>query len=256
MKIHVYFQANSIEETQLKGKTVVVIDVLRASTTICSALLNGAKEIIPVLTLETATKIASNLFDGQFLLGGERQGKMIDGFDMGNSPSEYSVEKVDTKSIVFSTTNGTVAIYRSRYAEKVFIGGFVNLSVLCNHLINLEIQELVIVCAGKENYFCIEDSLCAGAIISNLIESKKNETFVLTDAARTSQSIWRELKGNLSDEIRNSDHGKYLTSIGLTDDVELASTIDKYPVLPYLKDGSTLRVWSDNQPKFKKVDMV
>ncbi len=256
MKINVYFQANSLEETQLKNKTVVVVDILRASTTICAALFNGAKEIIPVETLETATKIASNLFDGQYLLGGERQGKIIDGFDLGNSPLDYSTEKIDTKSIVFSTTNGSVAIYRSRYADKVLIGGFVNLTVLCDHLKSLEIQELVIVCAGKESYFCIEDSLCAGAIISNLIESKKDETFILTDAARTSQSIWRELQGNLAEEIRNSDHGKYLASIGLTEDIELASTKDKYPVLPYLKDGSTLRVWSDNQPKFKKVDLV
>lgn len=256
MKIHVYFQANSLEETQLKNKTVVVVDILRASTTICAALSNGAKEIIPVETLETATKIASNLFDGQFLLGGERQGKIINGFDLGNSPLEYSPEKVDTKSIVFSTTNGSVAIHRSRYAEHVFIGGFVNLTVLTDHLTKMEIQELVIVCAGKESVFCIEDSLCAGAIIEKVMKHFSKKEFVLTDASRTSLSLWEKFKNKHVAEVKNSDHGKYLASIGLDEDVEICATIDKYPVLPYLKDGSTLKVWSDQQPKFKKVDQI
>lgn len=256
MKLSVYFQGNLIDENSLKGKTVVVVDVLRASTTICAALKNGAKEIIPVVTLETATKIASNLFDGQFLLGGERQGKIIDGFDLGNSPAEYSSEKVDTKSIVFSTTNGTAAIHRSRYAERVLIGGFVNLDLLVQNLTSNLPADLVIVCAGKENVFCIEDALCAGAIITKLTEQNPQIEIFLTDAGRTSKSIWEQLHKNLKHEIRYSDHGKYLSSIGLESDVELCASLNEFPVLPYLKDGSTLKLWSDEQPKFKKVDLV
>lgn len=256
MKLTVYFQGSLIDENHLKGKTVVVVDVLRATSTICAALMNGAREIIPVVSLESATKIASNLFYGQYLLGGERQGKMIEGFDLGNSPVEYSPEKVNTKSIVFSTTNGTVSIHRSRYAERVYIGGFVNLEILLSTLTKQIPEDLVIVCAGKENVFCIEDALCAGAIIQNLTMMLPNIEIILTDAGRTSKALWLQLSENLQHEIRYCDHGKYLSSIGFENDVAICSTLNRFPVLPYLKDGSTLKLWSDDQPKFKKVDLV
>lgn len=255
MKIQVYFQPGQSDEGVFKGKTVIVIDVLRASTTLCAAIHAGAKEIIPVATVDNAMKIATNLFEGQYLLGGERSGKLIDGFDMGNSPTEYSVEKVGKKSIVFATTNGTVAIHRARYADKTLIAGFVNLSAILEHFQKNPVSELLILCAGKENEFCIEDSLCAGALISGLKQQAAEEEFQLSDGAHASLMMWESKKFNLYEELRYSDHGKVLAELGFDADIEVCATLDKYPVVPVLKDSSTLKLWLDNPPVFKKVEL-
>ncbi|MCA0445242.1 MAG: 2-phosphosulfolactate phosphatase [Bacteroidetes bacterium] len=255
MKIQVYFQPGQSDEGLFKGKTVIVIDVLRASTTLCAAIYSGAKEIIPVATVDNAMKIATNLFSGQYLLGGERAGKMIAGFDLGNSPSEYSVEKVGKKSIVFATTNGTVAIHRTRYSDKTLIAGFVNLSAILEHFAKNPVSELHILCAGKENEFCIEDSLCAGALISGLKSQNPESEFSLSDAARASLMVWESKKINLEEELRNSDHGKVLIELGLDADIVDCATIDKYPVVPVLKDSSTLKAWTETTQVFKKVDL-
>lgn len=254
MKIQVYFQPNQVEESLLKGKTVLVIDILRASTTIASALFHGAKEIIPSHTLDNATKIASNLFAGQSVLGGERHGKKIDGFDLGNSPLEYHEENVNKKSIVFATTNGTVAIYRARYGDKVIITGFVNITSVVNYIKEQNLQELYILCAGKDQAFCIEDALCAGAIIDRLFSSHQFE-FQLSDSARASLMMWERMEQQLVEVLKESDHGKYLISIGAEADIDICATLDIYPVIPILKDSSTIKLHTENQPIFKRVEI-
>src|SRR5512137_1555542 len=116
MRVDLYITPHQTDELALRDKTVVVIDVLRASTSIITALKNGAREIIPVTTVESAVKISGNLFGDVILLGGERNGKMIEGFHLGNSPANYSEEKVKGKAIIFSTTNGSHALVKARYA--------------------------------------------------------------------------------------------------------------------------------------------
>ncbi len=155
MKIDVFLTPAGIEEATFNDKIVIVIDVLRASATMITALENGAKEIIPVAEVEDALTVASSLFSERPLLSGERQGKVIQGFDLGNSPEEFSPEVVADKSLVFCTTNGTRAIVKAKSAKALVICSFMNISTVKEFILKPENLEynLSIVCAGKENRF-------------------------------------------------------------------------------------------------------
>ena len=128
MKIDIRFDSFELDELELRGKNAVVIDVLRSSTTIAVALSNGAREIIPVESIENAVKISGSLFGDVTLRAGERNGKMIQGFNLGNSPLEYNESTVKGKSIIFCTTNGSVAMHKGRFAQNLAVGAFVNAS--------------------------------------------------------------------------------------------------------------------------------
>ncbi|MEE9186419.1 MAG: 2-phosphosulfolactate phosphatase, partial [Bacteroidota bacterium] len=122
MIVDLYFNASQTDELQLRDRIVVVIDVLRAGTTIATALQNGAKEIIPAASVESAVKLGNNLFVDVTLLGGERNAKTIEGFNLGNSPGEYSEQVVSGKSIIFTSENGSQAILKARYAKRAVLG--------------------------------------------------------------------------------------------------------------------------------------
>src|SRR5512140_1668868 len=147
-QVSVNFAPWQIDEMSLNDKNVVVIDVLRACTTIAVALRNGAKEILPVSNIESAVKISSSLYGDVTLRGGERNGKMIEGFNLGNSPSEYAREAVDGKSIIFLTTNGSAAMVKGRYAKNQLIAGFVNLTSVVDALVKLG-TDVTLICAGQ-----------------------------------------------------------------------------------------------------------
>ena len=160
MRVELHFSPHLIDELALRDKSVVVIDVLRASTTIAAALSNGAKEIIPVATIEAAVKISGNLFGDVTLLGGERHGKAIPGFHLGNSPAEYSEERVRGKSIIFSTTNGALALAKARYARELLVCGFVNISTVVDFF-RAQPHDFIILCSGNNGMLSMEDSVCA-----------------------------------------------------------------------------------------------
>jgi len=232
MKIEVFFSPAGVDELGMRGRNVVIIDVLRATTTICTALRNGAREIIPTPDLENATKISSNLSADSRLLGGERQGKKIDGFDLGNSPSEYTPEKVGAKTIVFTTTNGAGAIYKCRYAAMALIGSFVNVSAIVQTVAEVG-GTWTILCSGRQGAFSVEDATCAGMIISKLELLTEVET---DDAGLTSVTLYKNYKRSIVGMLRKSSHGKYLQSIGFGDDLEYCAAVDSVPVLP-VADG-------------------
>jgi len=164
MKIHTLFSPQSVEELYFAGKTTVVIDVLRASTTILTALHNGAREVIPVNSLEFAMKVSGNAFGGQTLLGGERNTKKIEGFTLGNSPLEYTEEMIRGKSVILFTSNGTSTIRKAKYSENLFICSFNNIEAIANHLQNLNVN-IEILCSGSHGMFSMEDAVCAGNLI-------------------------------------------------------------------------------------------
>src|SRR4030066_242814 len=168
MKINVLFSPLGADELSFTGRTTVVIDVLRASSTIVAALSNGAKEVVPVGTVEFAVKVSGGIFGGQALLGGERNTKKIEGFALGNSPSEYTKEVVNGKSIVFYSTNGSRAIVKAKYSANLFICSFNNLKALAKHLKKLN-EDVIILCSGNNNFFSLEDSVCAGMLISEMV---------------------------------------------------------------------------------------
>lgn len=256
MKIEVFLTPSEIEEHHLKEKTAVVIDVLRASTSIITALQNGAKEVIPVDEVESALKISSNLFAGQAMLCGERGGKIIEGFDLGNSPETYTPEIVQGKSLVFCTTNGSKALVKARHARALVVAAFANVSVVKEFLLRPENSEhnLVIICAGRESHFSLEDTLCAGLLIDRLLTDKKARVSIqLSDTALAARVLYEKFRGNETATIVESEHGKYLASIGFASDVVTCAKIDASQALPIFED-SVIHLHKVETRKFKRVD--
>ncbi len=232
MKADLFFCAAHLDELHLRGRTVVVVDVLRSSTTIAMALRNGAREIIPVESIEKAVKVSGSLFGDVTLRGGERNGKIIPGFNLGNSPLEYAENTVKGKSIIFCTTNGSIALVRSRHAQNLIVGSFVNMSSVVRFLTEVG-KDFVVVCAGQPQAmggFSLEDAVCAGMIITLL---EKNESNVeLTDSSAAARSLYKSFGRSIDKLLKTSDHGKYLAEIGFAKDLGICGSVDSVPVLP------------------------
>jgi 2-phosphosulfolactate phosphatase len=234
-KIEVHFTPSSVDEELLTGKNVVVIDVLRSASSIIVALTNGAREIIPVGDMESGYKVFSALTREVTLRCGERNGKMIEGFDLGNSPLTYTEEKVKGKSIVMLTTNGTAAMVKARYAKNLLVASFINLTSVVN-LIQSWKSDVVIVCSGQANRFSLEDTICAGRIISALMENDEDK-LQLDDSARSAVALDKTFGSNVLKMMKHSDHGKRLAEIGFEEDLKFCSQIDSFTSLPILTGG-------------------
>ena len=226
-QIQVHFLPELTTPNDLSGKTVAVIDVLRATTTICYALDAGAREVIPCLTIDeakdTAARQAASSPTGAVVLGGERQAQMIDGFDLGNSPSHYTPDAVAGKTVVMTTTNGTKAMNACRSADRIYLGGLVNLTSLACVLCEAEFVEIV--CAGTAGEISWEDALTAGAIVEILTAITKHDT-ALNDSAHIAMSIWRQVSmrlDRLADALQSGKGGQTLLRLGLQEDIEWAA---------------------------------
>ena len=231
VSIDVVFTPDLLPFSDLTGKTVVVTDILRATTTITFAIANGAAAITPVLTPEDAFRLAAD--QPNTLIGGERGGVKVDGFDLGNSPREYTEAVVSDQQIVLTTTNGTRTLQACRAAERVLVGSFLNLSATVNRLAQVE-GELVLACSGREGGFCTEDTVFAGACVAALEETQ------LTDAAETAKILYQTHRDNLSGMLRNCYHGQSLASIGLGEDLEFCAQMDLVDLVPHLVDGKII----------------
>ncbi len=230
-----------LDAESLVGCRAVVVDVLRATTTVVQALSAGARAVVPCLTIEDARRRAAEFPPGEVLLGGERGGLRIKGFDLGNSPAEYTVAGVGGKTIVLTTTNGTKALARSELAAEVLLGAFVNLSALCSYLSRVDSRrrpDVVIVCAGTEGHVTRDDVLLAGAIAERLAAEASWE---LDDTAAIARDAWHavaagrtdeELVAQLSTALLASRGGRNLHRIGMRDDIELAARIDCHSIVP------------------------
>ena len=236
MKLDVLFSPVQADELFFTGKTTVVIDVLRASSTIITALSNGAKEIVPVGTIEFAVKISGGIFGGQTLLGGERNTKKIEGFALGNSPSEYSKEIVTGKTIVFYSTNGSRSVVKAKYSANLFVCSFNNLAAIANHLSQLN-EDVIILCSGNNNFLSLEDSVCAGMLINDL----SNKNVILTDSSRSALTLFKSFGKNTIKLLSETDHGKLLINNGFESDVIACAQLNSTDVIPYYS-GNVLKV--------------
>lgn len=243
MRINVILSPANYEELYFTGKTTVAVDVLRASSTIVTALMNGAKEIIPVGSVEFAMKASSSMFGGQTLLGGERNTKKIDGFNLGNSPFEYSREMIEGKAIILFTTNGSRAIVRAKFSDHLFIGSFLNLEAIAKHLIQHD-NSFEILCAGRNNAFSLEDTVFAGKLITEIMNLK--EDVELSDSARAAVSLAKSLGKNLKKMMLESEHGKILVENGFAEDVAYCSKLNSTDVVPCFNSG-TIRVLDNSK---------
>lgn len=233
-QIDVFSTARAFSEDELKGKTVAVIDVLRAGSTIVSALYNGARGVIPVTDMGEASKIAGNLDARNYILCGEHNGFRIDGYKLGNSPLEYTKENVDGKTVILNTTNGSGAIRRSHLGTRVLIATFLNLAKVIDELKKTD-NEIILICAGTKNRLAIEDMLCAGAIIHGLWEGRLHGKEA--DGAKVAFSLYEKFGDHFENVIRNSNHGEWLIEQFGDDDVDYCSNQNSLPVLPVLKEG-------------------
>ena len=238
MKLNVLFSPVNADELFFTNKTTVVIDVLRASSTIITALSNGAREVIPVASVDFAVKLSGGMFGGQTLLGGERNTKMIEGFALGNSPFEYSNNVIGNKYIVFYSTNGSKAIVKAKYSENLFVSSFNNLGAVADNLAKLN-NDIEILCAGNNNRFSLEDSACAGMLIEEM--RKKEVDVELSDSSLAALALYNEFGTNILEMLKHSEHGKKLLENGFERDLEYCSKYSVTSTIPTF-DGNTLKI--------------
>ncbi|HKB87785.1 MAG TPA: 2-phosphosulfolactate phosphatase [Ignavibacteriaceae bacterium] len=243
MRVNVLFSPVIADELFFTRKTVIVIDVLRASTTIITALQNGAREIVPVATVEFGVKISGGMFGGQTLLGGERNTKKVEGFALGNSPLEYTPEIVSGKTIILYTTNGSKAIVKAKFSENLYVCSFLNLGAIAEQVIKTG-KDFEILCAGKSNTFSLEDSVCAGRLIQEVINHK--EGLEITDTSRVSVSLNNSFGENPFEMLKETEHGKLLLQNGFEDDLKYAAGVDTSNVIPYLATNVLKSLPGDN----------
>jgi 2-phosphosulfolactate phosphatase len=220
---------------EVKGKTVVVIDILRATTSMCVAFQTGVKKILPVATPEEC-KIFK---DFDFLCAAERNAVKVEGFDLGNSPFEYQNPLLKDRNIAFTTTNGTKAIKQSQEmgATQIVVGSFLNLSFLCNWLIKQN-QPVLLLCAGWKDKFNLEDTLFAGAVISQI----KDHFQLDCDSALMAEILFTASENKLEEVVRQSSHAKRFKSLHANeDDVKFCLQIDTLQLIPMLKEEYLVR---------------
>src|ERR1700761_5589306 len=216
--LHVCLTPALIPLFKVEDYIVVVIDIFRATTSICYGIDNGAEAIIPVSQVEEC--LAYQELHPEYLLAAERNGEVVSGFDFGNSPFSYTKEKVNGKTIVLTTTNGTHALHLSRGAKKVVIGSFLNLTAVCNWLKDQH-ENVLLVCSGWKNNFNLEDTLFAGAVTEQL---KGN--YILDDAAIAAAGLYQIAKNDLRGYLKQSSHSARLEKLGIEEDIRFCLRTD------------------------------
>jgi 2-phosphosulfolactate phosphatase len=213
------------------GSAVVVVDVFRASTTIAAALAGGARFVLPVADVEQAMKLAEPYAENEVLLGGERECRRIEGFQLGNSPREYTREVVAGKVVIFTTTNGTQALNAAKDADRVLVGSFVNFSAVADAVAGHE--AVTILCAGNNGGLSLEDFVCAGGLVTRLA----NKTAQLDDAALAARAAYKSLKTDMARTLATTQHALRLAELGFRADLDFALKVDSLPVVPCQSEG-------------------
>jgi len=228
MQIEVCYSPQSFPLFQNSNAIVVVIDILRATSAITTAFYHGVNKMIPVATIEEARNYKEN----GFLVAAERDGEIVEGFDLGNSPFGYMNARVKGKTIAITTTNGTRAIEAAKEAKQVIIGSFLNLDAVIHHL-RKEKQPVIFLCAGWKNKFNLEDTIYAGAVAQSLIYKYGFNTEC--DSTIASMELYNNAKHNLYEFLANSSHRNRLSKLDLERDIQYCLTPNQCPVLPVLE---------------------
>jgi 2-phosphosulfolactate phosphatase len=216
---------------RLTGGVAVVVDVLRATTTIIHALAAGCSSVRPCAEVEEARILAGSMRAGRVLLGGERGGAPLKGFDLGNSPREYTAKLCRKATLVLTTTNGTRALIRAAEADRALVAGFVNFSAVCEQL-RQDARPVHIVCAGTDGEVTLEDTLLAGAFVDYLCDAGEMR---LNDSARLAWDCYETHGRVLIGALEISRGGANLRKLGYDDDIRAAAQIDQFALVPELR---------------------
>ena len=235
MDLHVALTPSALDPDALGGRAVLVIDVLRASTTIVTALANGARAVIPVADKGEAGRLAASLDRDVSLLGGERDGVRLPGFAAGNSPLEYTEAAVAGKTVVLTTTNGTAALVGARAAARLSVGAFVNADAAARWLRRALDDGLgaTVVCAGWRGRVALEDALCAGLLVDRVAGGATG----LGDGAQIAHGLYRGARGDLARALLSADHAARLVRLGAGDDVAACARLDATDGVPVYRDN-------------------
>lgn len=230
MKIDVCFTPNDyLANPPDGGHAVAVLDIFRATTCMTTAFANGCRRFFPVRTVEEARDLKKQFPEA--LLAGERGACPIPGFDLGNSPGEYDRRTVAGKTIIMTTTNGTVALKTVEQAAKIYVGSFVNAAALCR-MLSAAALDIVILCAGTVGRLTLEDALCAGLIAERLANRAD-----LSDAALTARALYNDCRPELPSRARQGSHAKHLVAVGYAADIDCCLRHDLYDVVPEFRQG-------------------
>ena len=210
---------------------VVLADILRATTSICTAFHNGVKEIIPVAQIEEAKKLKTQ----GYLVASEQDGKKLDFADFGNSAFYFTRDTIGGKSLVYCTTNGTRALDTARSVRRIAIGAFINISALKAWLCSQN-ENIVILCSGWKKKFCLEDTLFAGALAEKLILHHRFVTHC--DATHAALDLWNVARNDLVGYIEKAMHRKRLQTLGLDEVIPYSFMLDQTAVVPVYEDGT------------------
>ncbi len=247
MRLDVHFSAGALTPAETAGRLVAVIDVLRASTTIAVALTNGARTIIPFDSVEDAITRSKSYERHEVRLAGERKMLPVPGFDLGNSPGEFTAEQVDGRTLLFSTTNGTRALVAVQGARDTVVASYANFSAVVA-LLRTALRggsDVAIVCAGRDRRFSLEDSACAGRFVRHA--TRRFSDVELNDGARAALQIERGYGDQIMKLFEDSEHGQALADAGFADDLALCAELDGYPVVPIYRDRQITKFGSDRE---------
>ncbi len=233
--VEVCFTPKEFDYFRDRFEIIVVIDVLRATSAICSAFNNGVKSVIPVATIEQAQEYQKQ----GYLVGAERNGEIVEGFDFGNSPYSYMKEELKGQEVVLSTTNGTraIEIAAQSNAEHIVIGSLINLKSLVDWLIEQN-KNVVCLCSGWKDKFNLEDTICGGAIADELIATGKftsNE-----DASIAAKYLYQSSKENYFGFLKSSSHRRRLKRLNLNEDIKYCLNPNQTDVIPQLENGKLI----------------
>ena len=235
MRLDVFFTPSQVKPADTAGRLVAIVDVLRASTTVATALGNGAKTVIPLEGADEVISRSKEFSRSGVKLAGEQKMFPIAGFDLGNSPQDFTAEAVEGKTILITTTNGTRALLGVQGARDIVIASYVNFTAV---LAMMKVAassntDIAIICAGEEGSFTLEDAACAGRYVRAI---PKRASVAANDAASASVLIEKKYGDNIAKVFKESTHGQALESAGFGDDLDAAAEVDAYPVVPIYQD--------------------
>jgi 2-phosphosulfolactate phosphatase len=235
MQVQVISSVNEASTAKFHHKTAIIIDVLRATSTIVTAIASGALCVVPAETVMEARALQR----AGDLLGGERFCRKIAGFDLGNSPEEYTEQVVAGKRIILTTTNGTRAIHKSMRADHVLTASLLNAEACARAAVELR-RDVVILCAGSHDEFAIEDGLCAGFVLEKL-QAFSPVAIEMDDFGSAMLGLYRNRSAQIRETMMNGITGRKLIKLGLRKDIEACSFIDIYQDVPRLNGDQLTR---------------